>query len=138
MEIKLSSIEAAKIIEGLKNGSIDLSQFEGFKTLVEGYNPPKEITDEEVTYYLDCLHRGWGYVPTPRKEMGTALLQDLNDEQLKKWQSGIEDGSIYKQLVRDAFFGLVAFKALGGTFEHVEADFSFMEALPPNIGESLG
>lgn len=43
----------------------------------------------------------------------------------------IEDNSLYKRMVKDAFLGMVAIKALGGTFADIEPDFSFTEREPP-------
>ena len=54
----------------------------------------------------------------------------LDKDLLEKWQRSIEDGSIYKRLVRDAFFGMVAIVAMGGTFANKEFDFSFCETQP--------
>lgn len=128
MIIKLSSIDILQISKALKSGRLDLDKIDTFKSLVEGYNPPKTITDKELSYYLECLYKGYGYIPTPRREIEAKLLSELNREQLEKWKDGIEDGSIYKQLVRRAFIGMVAVKGLGGTFEDVNPDFSFMES----------
>lgn len=127
MKIKLSSLDVLQISKALKGGWLDLDKIDTFKSLVEGYNPPKGITDEELSYYLECLHKGYGYIPTPRKEFESQLLPELNNEQLEKWKDGIEDGSIYKQFVKRAFIGLVAVRGLGGTFEDVKPVFSFIE-----------
>ena len=133
MEIKLNSLDVVQIAKALKCGWLDLDKIESFKNLIEGYNPPKEITREELSYYLDCLYKGWGYIPTDKEEIKKAMLQDFNSKQLEKWGNRIEDGSIYKELVKSAFLGLVAVKGLGGRFDDVEPDFSFMDKAAPNF-----
>lgn len=61
------------------------------------------------------------------------MLQGLDGDLLEKWRRQIEDGSIYSRFVKDAFIGLVAIKALGGTFTDKEPDFGFMESKPPKF-----
>ena len=53
------------------------------------------------------------------------MMQGLDGDLLEKWKRQIEDGSIYRRMVKEAFIGLVAIKALGGTFTDKEPDFSF-------------
>ena len=52
---------------------------------------------------------------------------------LEKWRQQIEDGSIYRRLVKDTFIGLVAVRALGGTFTDKEPDFSFADGKLPKF-----
>ena len=122
-----------EIAKALKCGWLDLGKVESFKTLVDGYNPPKEIKQKELDYYLDCLFKGWGYIPTDKEAVKTMMLEELNKEQLDKWEKQIEDNSIYKRMIKDAFWGMVAIKALGGTFKEVEPDFSFTDEAVPAL-----
>ena len=133
MKIKLDSIDILQITKALKSGWLDLDKIESFKSLVDGYNPPRRITRNELAYYMDCLYKGWGYVPTNEKEIKEAMLQGLDDKQLEKWQGSIEDGSVYRQLVKYAFIGLLAIKGLGGRFDDIEPDFSFTGMKPPRF-----
>lgn len=61
------------------------------------------------------------------------MLEGLPDELLEKWEKHIESNSVYRRIVKEAFFGLVAIKALGGKFEDLNPDFSFMEGEPPTF-----
>lgn len=133
MVIKLNNIDVLQIAKALKSGWLDLSKIESFKSLIDGYNPPKKITRDEMDYYLDCLYKGWGYVPTDKEQIKTAMLQGLDGELLEKWQDRIEDDSLYRQMIKYAFVGLLAIKGLGGSFEDVEPNFSFTEKKPPRF-----
>lgn len=127
MEVKLSSLDMVQIAKALKEGWLDLDKIESFKSLVDGYNPPKDICKPELEYYLDCLYKGWGYVPADEEQMKEAMLQGLETKQLEKWKNRIENDSVYRNLVKSTFMGLLAVKALGGKFIDVEPDFSFMD-----------
>ncbi len=127
MIIKLSSIDVVQITKALKYGWLDLSKIESFKSLVEGYNPPKTIDDKELNYYKDCLFKAIGYVPTPSDEFKKGVLSELNSDQLAQWEECIKDGRMYNEFVRNAFIGIVALRALGGTYEDVKPDYSFIE-----------
>ena len=133
MKIKLSSVDVLQIAKALKCGWLDIDKIDSFKSLVEGYNPHKEIKKQELSYYLDCLYKGWGYVPTEQKEVRGMMLKDFDSDLLDKWQRQIDDGSIYKRMVKDAFLGMVAIRALGGTFTDKELDFSFSDDEPPKF-----
>lgn len=133
MKIRLNNIDVLQIAKALKCGWLDTDKIDSFKSLVEGYNPPKGIKREELNYYLECLFKGWGYEPTNQKQVEDTMLQRLDSDLLEKWRRQIEDGSIYRRFVKDAFIGLVAIKALGGTFTAIEPDFSFMEKKPPKF-----
>ena len=61
------------------------------------------------------------------------MLQGLDGDLLEKWKRQIEDGSIYRRFVKDAFIGLMAIKALGGTFTDKESDLSFTDGKPPKF-----
>lgn len=61
------------------------------------------------------------------------MLQGLDGDLLEKWRRQIEDGSIYRRLVKEAFVGLIAIKALGGTFTGKEPDFGFVDGKPPKF-----
>lgn len=130
MKIKLNSVDVLQIAKALKCGWLDTDKIESFKSLVEGYNPPKEIKKQELSYYLDCLYKGWGYVPTDQKEIQEMMMKDFDSDLLDKWQRQIDDGSIYKRMIRDAFLGMVAIRALGGTFIDKKPDFSFTDNEP--------
>ena len=133
MKIRLSSVDVLQIAKALKCGWLDTDKIESFKSLVEGYNPPKEIKKQELSYYLDCLYKGWGYVTTEQKEIQEMMMKDFDCDLLDKWQRQIDDGSIYKRMVKDAFLGIVAIRALGGTFTDKEPDFSFTDDEPPKF-----
>lgn len=133
MKMKINSIDVLQIAKALKSGWLDTDKVESFKSLVEGYNPPEDIRRDELNYYLDCLYKGWGYKPTDEEKINDAMLQRLDADLLEKWERQIEDGIVYKRMVKNAFLGLVAIKALGGTFANVEDDFSFMEKNPPKF-----
>lgn len=125
--MKLSSIDVLQIAKALKCGWLDTDKIASFRRLVEAYNPPREIKQHELDYYLDCLYKGWGYEPTARKQFIEAMLQGLDGDLLEQWRQSIEDGQVYRRLVKDAFMGLMAVKALGGTFTDKEPDFGFMD-----------
>lgn len=133
MKLKIDSVDVLQLAKALKSGWLDTDKVESLKSLVEGYNPPKTVNNQELAYYLDCLYKGWGYKPTDKGTIKEMILQGLDGELLEKWQKSIEDNTVYRMMVKDAFLGLVAVKALGGTFEAVEADFSFMNGNPPNF-----
>lgn len=137
MKIKVNSKDVLEIAKALKCGWLDTSKIESFKTLLEGYHPHKEIKRDELNYYLDCLYKGWGYTPTNMEIVNETMLEGLPDELLEKWEKHIESNSVYRRIVKEAFFGLVAVKALGGKFEDLnpdfEPDFSFMEGEPPTF-----
>ena len=61
------------------------------------------------------------------------MLQGLDGDLLEKWRRQIENGSIYRRMVKEVFIGLVAIKALGGTFTDKEPDFSFADSKPPKF-----
>ena len=61
------------------------------------------------------------------------MLQGLGGDLLEKWKRQIDDGNIYRRMVKEAFIGLVAIKALGGTFTDKEPDFSFTDGEPPKF-----
>ncbi|WP_315352518.1 hypothetical protein [Phocaeicola abscessus] len=131
MKIRLNSIDVLQIAKALKCGWLDTDKIDSFKSLVNGYNPSKEIKRDELNYYLECLYKGWGYVPTDKEAIKEKMLQELDSGLLQKWQKSIEDNSLYKRMVKDAFLGMVAIKALGGTFADIEPDFSFTERESP-------
>lgn len=133
MKMKLNSVDVLQIAKALKCGWLDTNKIASFKSLVEGYNPPKEIKRDELNYYLDCLYKGWGYEPTEWERVKELMLQGLDGDLLEKWKQQIEDGSIYRRMVRDAFLGMVAIRALGGTFTDKEPDFCFINDEPPKF-----
>lgn len=133
MKIRLNSIDVLQIATALKCGWLDTDKIDSFKILVDGYNPPKEIKQDELNYYLDCLYEGWGYVPTDQKAIKEKMMKEFNSGLLQKLQKSIEDNSLYKRMVKDAFLGMVAIKALGGTFTDKEPDFSFTDNEPPKF-----
>ena len=133
MKLKINSVDVLQIAKALKSGWLDTDRIESFKSLVEGYNPPKEIKREELDYYLDSLYNGCGYVPTDKETIKENMLQGLDSDLLEKWEEKISNNTVYKTLVKDAFMGMVAIKALGGTFTDKEPDFCFMENDPPKF-----
>lgn len=130
MKVKLNSKDVLEIAKALKCGWLDMGKVERSKSLLEGYNPPKQITQEQMGYYLDCLYKGIGYKPNDEAKVMAVMQEGLDKDLLENWQRSIEDGSVNKRLVRDAFFGMVAIKAMGGTFDQPEFDFSFCETQP--------
>lgn len=122
-----------QIAKSLKCGWLDTDKIESFRSLVDGYNPPKRIGRNELNYYLECLYKGWGYEPTKWERVKEQMLKGLDGDLLEKWRRQIDDGSIYRRMVKEAFIGLVAIKALGGTFADIEPDFRFTEEEPPKF-----
>ncbi len=133
MKIRLSSVDVLQIVKALKCGWLDTDQITSFRSLVDGYNPPKEINSEELNYYLDCLYKGCGYVPTDQQAIQEMMVKGFDSDLQEKWERQIGDGSIYKRMVKDAFEGMVAVRALGGTFTDKEPDFSFVDSKPPKF-----
>lgn len=133
MKIKLSSVDTLQMAKAIKSGWLDTDKVEALRQLVEGYNPPREVGSEEFHYYLDCLNDGWGYTPTSIEEAREAMLNTLEADLLEKWRQRIDDYSVYKRMVKEAFTGLVAIRALGGMFTDKEADFSFINKKPPRF-----
>lgn len=127
MKIKLDSKEVLEVTKTLKSGYIDISKLKPFSRLLRGYNPHTPVTEKEMKYYLDCLKKGWGYTPSNRADVINSIneIDDVNI--LSQWEDLMKDGTIYEMLVKDAFFGLVALRGLGGVYEDVEPDFSFIE-----------
>lgn len=130
MKMKLNSKDILEIAKALKCGWLEMGKVERFKSLLEGYNPPRQITQEQMGYFLDCLYKGIGYKPNDEAKVMAAMQEGLDKDLLEKWRESIEDGSVYKRLVRDAFWGMVAIVAMGGTFDQPEFDFSFCETQP--------
>ena len=77
-------------------------------------------------HYLDYLYKGWGYEPRKWEHVKEQVLQGLDGDLLERWRRQIEDGSLYRRFVKEAFVGLVAIKALGGTFTEKEPDLGFV------------
>ena len=127
MKIKLNSKDVLEITKAIKSGWLDVDKVERFRYLLNGYNPPKEITRKQMDYYRECLYMGWGYTPTDEAEIKSMMLECLPMDLKEKWQKSVEDGSVYKKLVRDAYLGMVAMRALGGKFTQKDADYSFCE-----------
>lgn len=130
MKVKVNSKDVLEIAKALKCGWIDMDKIASFKSLLDGYNPPRQIKQDELSYYLDCLYKGWGYTPTNKERVNETMLQGLDADLLEKWEKRIEDGSVYKRMVKEAFWGMVAIRALGGTFTDIEPDFSFTDDEP--------
>ena len=57
MKMKLNNVDVLQIAKALKCGWLDTDRIESFKSLVDGYNLPKEISRKELNYYLDCLYK---------------------------------------------------------------------------------
>lgn len=133
MKVKLNSKDVLEIAKAMKYGWLDMGKIESFQSLLDCYNPHKEIKRDELSYYLDCLYKGWGYKPTDEGAIKEMMLQGLDDELLEKWQKHIENNSVYRRMVKEAFLGMVAIKALGGTFTDKESDFSFTEEEKPDF-----
>lgn len=133
MKVKLNSRDVLEIAKALKCGWLDMGKISTFQSLLDGYNPPKEIKKKELDYYLDCLYKGWGYIPTDQKQIKEVMLQGLDDDLLGRWGKCIEDGIVYKRMVKDAFLGMVAVRALGGTFTDKKPDFSFTSEESPDF-----
>lgn len=133
MKLKINSVDALQIAKALKSGWLDTDKVDSLKKLVEGYNPPREIKKKEVDFYKDCLLKAWGYIPTDQKQVEEITLGGLDEALLNQWQSRIESGQVYRMMVRQAYMGLLAVKALGGKFVEVEPDFGFMDKEPPEF-----
>lgn len=130
MEINLSVQDILELSRALKNGKLNIDKVSRLRDLKANYRPPKSIGGEELEYYLNLLMRGWGYAPTSSKVFAQMLLQGDVAEKHKKY---IESGRCYRQLIKDAFIGLLAIRALGGKFYNVEPDFSFENETPPSF-----
>ena len=126
MRIKLSSVDILEITKALKGGWLDMDKVTSFKTLLDGYNPPKQITQRQMHYYCKCLYKGLGYTPTDEATINKIMLSELPANLKEKWERGINDGSIYKMLIRNAFFGMIAIRALGGSYTPKNEDYSFV------------
>lgn len=134
MKIKLSSLDMVEITKSLKDGWMDLNKISCFKWLLDGYNPRKCISDEELRYYLENLEKGWGYKPydySHYKEMidGSVKLGQLDEDKAK----ALKNDWFYRQMIKEAFLGLLSIKSLGGEFYDVEPDFSFTDETPPKF-----
>lgn len=127
MRIKLSSVDILEITKSLKGGWLDMDKVTSFKTLLDGYNPPKQITQRQMHYYCKCLYKGLGYTPTDEATINKIMLSELPANLKEKWERGINDGSVYKTLIRNAFFGMIAIRALGGSYTPKNEDYSFCE-----------
>lgn len=133
MKIKVNSKDVLEIAKALKCGWLDMGKIATFQSLLDGYNPPKEIKRDELNYYLDCLYKGWGYKPTDKETVNEMMLQGLDADLLEKWEKHIKSDRVYKRMVKEAFLGMVAIRALGGTFTDKEPDFSFTGEEKPNF-----
>lgn len=130
MKVKLSSIDILEIAKALKCGWLDMGKIASFKSLLDGYNPPREINQRQMDYYCECLYKGLGYTPTDEATITKMMLAELPTDLKEKWGESIDDGSVYKRLVRDAFFGMVAMRALGGKYTPKDEDYSFCDKEP--------
>ena len=54
MRIKLSSVDILEITKALKGGWLDMDKVTGLKTLLDGYNPPKQITKDNCTIIVSA------------------------------------------------------------------------------------
>lgn len=128
MIIQLDQTAMIEIAKALKSGYLDMGKVKGFKTLLDNYRPIRHIGEKELNFYLKCLFDGWGYEPTDKelikKELSNAIEGGLLG---KEWEDGVKNGQCYNLLVKYAFKGLIAVKALGGLFTEKEFDFSFIE-----------
>ena len=89
MKVRLNSKDVLEIAKSLKCGWLDMGKVERFKSLLEGYNPPREITQKQVSYYLDCLYKGIGYTPNDEAKVMVAMQEGLDQDLLEKWQKSI-------------------------------------------------
>ena len=94
MRIKLSSVDILEITKALKGGWLDMDKVTSFKTLLDGYNPPKQITQRQMHYYCKCLYKGLGYTPTDEATINKIMLSELPANLKEKWERGINDGSV--------------------------------------------
>ena len=93
-------------------------------------NDLKRTSKRQLDYYKECLYNGIGYIPTDEAVVIQKLEEELPTNLKEKWRENIYDGSIYKGLVKDAFWGMVAMVALGGTFTLKDEDYSFCKEIP--------
>ena len=47
----MNSKDVLEIAKALKCGWLDMGKIESFQSLLDGYNPPKEIKPDELNYY---------------------------------------------------------------------------------------
>ena len=125
MKIKLNNADALEIAKSIKGGWLDMSKVSMFQQLIQGYNPARVVTNAQLEHYLNSLYKGWGYTPTSQEEIEEMLMQ-IPDELRDRWADLIQDGTIYREMVKSVFMGLCALQGLGGTFSNKEPDFSFM------------
>ncbi len=134
MKIKLSSDEALNLSKAIKGGVLDTDKVKCLKALVDGYNPPKRIEQSELDYYLQCLYDGWGLIPNELNgEMRAELLAEAGKEpQLSEYSiKRIKNGTLYKEMVKYIFYGMVSLKGLGCRYVDKEPDFEWMsEGIP--------
>ena len=121
MKIKLDGKDILEITKALKGGWLDTGKITMFQSLLDGYNPPKAITQGELDYYLDCLYKGMGYVPYPQENVDELMYKAVDDGLLDRWNDGY-----YKKLVRNVFMGMLAMRGMGGVIVDKEHDFSFL------------
>ena len=129
MKIKLSNTDVVEIAKAIKSGWLDLSKVASFKSLLDGYNPTKPITAQQLDYFIKCLYRGVGYIPNDEPTT-KELFEQLPPDEKEKWAVGIENGQLYRMFIKDIFVGMVALKAIGGRFVDKEPDFGFIETVP--------
>lgn len=134
MKIKLSSLDMVEITKSLKGGWIDLNKISCFKGLLDGYNPRKRVSDKELHYYLERLRKGWGYKPNDESLYNEMIDAGVTLGMLDKDKAKVfKNEWLYRQMVKEAFIGLLSIKALGGEFYDVEQDFSFIDETPPKF-----
>lgn len=129
MKIKLNSTDVLEIAKALKSGWLDMDKITSFKSLLDGYNPPKMITQQQLDYMVGCLYDGIGYIPNSEAATNK-IFKELPPELQEKWKVSIENGQLYRTFIKEAFCGMVAVKAIGGQFTLKEPDFSFTESVP--------
>ncbi len=135
MVMKLSNKDVLQLSRAIKKGWLDTTNVECLKQLVGGYNPARDIRQREVNYYLECIYKGLGFKPNSPEAFRIMSIEiEKQDKKLyDEFHQVLLDDTIYKDLIRDIFFGLVALKAIGGTFEDMQPNFEWLNESPPEF-----
>lgn len=129
MEIKLNSNDLLELRKAFAHGYLDIDKVSFLRALKMDYRPLRLIGGGEMDYYLQALYDGWGYVPTSLTDFTEAALQSDEQETIDKVERN--SSKLYRRLVQNAFMGLLAIRALGGTFHGKrDPDFDWMDERP--------
>ncbi len=90
--------------------------------------------ESETNYYLECIHKGWGIHPQTSAEFLTWIKKMMPDDTLQEYREVVESGELYKELIKDIFWGLVALRGIGYSVDVFhKLQFDWMEAEMPKF-----